>query len=174
MPVEKRRGRPAIPISKQVQVFFEGGWICSLCYRPTIFPPAMRFAALLVQNQNYELPIAYHHPRWRRDAAPLLDHFGSVIDHVDAYSRGGAHELRNFAVACNKCNVVKSDSEKADHLKRHPPHKVKGKHGEPKYWDGLASLFVVLARQNPEHLTASERVWLRALEEYIQAAKPAA
>jgi hypothetical protein len=171
MLADKRPGRPAIPISIQVQVLFQGGWICSLCYRPTIFPPAMRYAALLVRDQKYELPIAYHHPRWRRDAAPLLDHLGCVIDHVDAYSRGGAHDPRNFAVACNKCNVVKSASEKADHLKRHPPRQVKGRYGEPTCWDGLASLFVVLARQHPQRLTRTERIWLRELETYIRAVR---
>jgi len=174
MRTTKRPGRPAIPISTQVQVLFRDGWLCSLCHRPTIFPPAMRYAALLVRDENYELPIAYHDPRWRRDSAPLLDHLGCVIDHIDAYSRGGAHDPRNFAVACNKCNVRKSVAEKAQYLKENPPRPVKGKYGEPTRWDGLASLFVVLARQNPQRLARTERVWLRELEAYIQSIKPVA
>jgi hypothetical protein len=47
---------------------------------------------------------------------------------------------------------------------------VKGKYGEPQHWDGLSSLFVVLARENPERLTALERGWLRELETYIRGA----
>lgn len=51
-------------------------------------------AGELVHTLGYELPIAYHHPRWRRDAAPLLDHLGCVIDHEVAYSRGGPTRLK--------------------------------------------------------------------------------
>jgi hypothetical protein len=97
----------------------------------------------------------------------LLDDLGCVIDHVVAHSRGGSHGVENFAVACNKCNACKSAEEKANYLSEHPPRSVKGKYGEPKHWDGLASLFVVLARQSPARLTASERAWLRAIESYI-------
>ena len=168
-----RPSRRNIPIPVQVGVLFRGGWLCSLCHRPTIFAPAMRLAGELVQTLGYELPIAYHHPRWRRDAAPLLDHLGCVIDHEIAYSRGGPHMSDNFAVACNKCNVYKSSAEKTAYLTEHPLRSIKGRYGEPTKWDGLSSLFVVLARQNPENLSASELVWLRALEDYVQRAKTA-
>jgi hypothetical protein len=40
---------------------------------------------------------------------------------------------------------------------------VKGKYGEPLHWDGLSSLFIVLARRYPEALTTSEREWLKEL-----------
>jgi 5-methylcytosine-specific restriction endonuclease McrA len=163
--------RPKIPISSQVQVFFRDGWLCSLCHRPTIFQLSLKYAAGLVHEKHYELPIAYFHPRWRRDASPLLDHLGCVIDHVLAHSRGGGHHLDNFAAACNKCNVRKSAAEKKRYLKENPPKRVKGKYGEPKHWDGLASLFVVLARDNPTQLTQNEREWLRALESHILQAK---
>lgn len=159
-----RPSRRSIPIPVQVQVLFRGGWLCSLCHRPTIVPPAMRLAGEFVREQGYGLPTAYHHPRWRRDSAPLLDHLGCVIDHEVAFSRGGPHAPDNFAVACNKCNVYKSAAEKARYLTEHPPRPVKGKYGEPTNWDGLSSLFVVLGRQNPASLSASERTWLRALE----------
>jgi 5-methylcytosine-specific restriction endonuclease McrA len=158
-PPPKRR---QIPIATQVQVYFRGGWLCSLCDRPTIFPLAMKFAAGVVLDRKYELPIAYYDPKWRRDKSPLLDHLGCVIDHVEAHSRGGAHDAENFAVACNKCNVRKSAGEKMGYLRENPPRRVKGKYGEPKHWDGLSSLFVVLARENPERL--------RELEAYIRGA----
>jgi hypothetical protein len=163
-----RATRRGVPIPVQVEVLFRGGWLCSLCHRPTIFPPALRLAADLVRGGGYDLPIAYHHPRWRRDAAPLLDHLGCVIDHVVAHSRGGSHELENFAIACNKCNVRKSSGEKAKYLVEHPLRPVRSKYGEPKHWDGLASLFVVLARQSPTSLSSSERTWWRALEAHAR------
>jgi hypothetical protein len=43
-----------------------------------------------------------------------------------------------------KCNIRKSAAEKERYLKENPPRPVKGKYGEPKHWDGLAALFVVL------------------------------
>jgi 5-methylcytosine-specific restriction endonuclease McrA len=79
----------------------------------------------------------------------LLDHLGCVIDHVVAHARGGGDALTNFAVACNKCNIRKSAADKAKYLAEHPPRPVKGKYGEPRHWDGLASLFIVLARKPP-------------------------
>jgi hypothetical protein len=83
--------RRQIPIATQVGVYFRGGWLCSLCDRPTIFPLAMKFAAGVVLDRKYELPIAYYDPKWRRDRSPLLDHLGCVIDHIEAHSRGSAH-----------------------------------------------------------------------------------
>jgi len=133
----------------------------------------MRLAGELVRALGYELPIAYHHSRWRRDAAPLLDHLGCVIDHQVAFSRGGAHAAANFAVACNKCNVYKSAADKAKYLAEHPLRSVKGRYGEPTNWDGLSSLFVVLARQNKQSLSASELKWLAALEDHVRKNKPA-
>jgi hypothetical protein len=128
---------------------------------------AMKYLADFVREKGYSLPIAYFDPRWRRDAAPLLDHMACVIDHVDAYSRGGAHDTNNFAVACNKCNVRKSTALKKDYLDANPPKRVKGKYGEPKDWDGLASLFVVFGREARGRLTRNELQWLEALEKKI-------
>jgi hypothetical protein len=56
-------------------------------------------------------------------------------------------------------------------LAEHPPRPVKGKYGEPKHWDGLASMFIVLAREAPARLSASERLWLRALESHVRKIK---
>jgi 5-methylcytosine-specific restriction endonuclease McrA len=164
----KRRSRPGVPIATQVKVLFRDRWLCSLCHEPTIFAAAMRLAGLFVQGLNYELKIAYHDPQWRRDSAPLLDELGCVIDHVVAFSKGGPHDPDNFATACNKCNGRKSAAEKARYLKKNPPKRIRAKFGEPAHWDGLSSLFVVLARAHGDQLTPTERIWLRELESYIQ------
>ena len=40
---------------------------------------------------------------------------------------------------------------------------IKGKYGEPQGWDGLSTMFVILAQRDPDRLTKSERDWLKAL-----------
>jgi 5-methylcytosine-specific restriction endonuclease McrA len=44
---------------------------------------------------------------------PLLDHLGAVVDHVEAFSRGGTHDETNFVTACNKCNARKNNTDAA-------------------------------------------------------------
>jgi hypothetical protein len=162
-----RQSRRKIPIAKQVEVLFRDGWLCWLCHRPTVFPLAMKYLADFVREKGYAYPIAFYDFRYRRDQAPMLDHLACVIDHVDAYSRGGLHDGDNFAVACNKCNVKKSAKDKAAYLAENPPKPVKGKYGEPKHWDGMASVFIVLAANQPERLTTNERAWLKEMKLYF-------
>ena len=66
------------------------------------------------------------------------------------------------------CNTRKS-ARLADEWPKVSNHwTVKGKHGEPVHWDGLASVFVLLARQVARQaerpLTAAEKGWLLAFE----------
>jgi hypothetical protein len=63
--------------------------------------------------------------------------------------------------------------EKGNYLAEHPLRSFKGRYGEPTSWDGLSSLFVVLARQNRKNPSASELAWLRALEDYARNTKAA-
>jgi hypothetical protein len=98
-----------------------------------------------------------------RGMAPLLDELGAVIDHVEAFSKGGACSEENLCTACCKCNGRKSSAllDKRNGREKRKP--VKGKYGEPQNWDGLSLLFVVLAKRNLTALTSGEREWLRAL-----------
>lgn len=107
--------------------------------------------------------ISYYHAHWTRDGAPLLDLLGAVIDHVEAFSTGGVDHIDNLATACNKCNGRKSAATLDQWGERPMDRPVKGKYGEPQNWDGLSSLFVMLAQHNLAMLTAGERGWLRAL-----------
>ncbi len=50
-------------------------------------------------------------------------------------------------------------------VKRNPLRPVKSKYGEPLHWDGLCSLFILLAGRNPKAMTPSEREWFEALTE---------
>jgi len=94
---------------------------------------------------------------------PLLDELWGVIDHVEAFSSSGSSCEKNLATACNKCNGRKSASPTTEFAKK-PKHKpVKGKYGEPQYWEGLSSVFIVLAQRDPTALTATEKGWLKAL-----------
>jgi len=163
-----RPNRQKIPIAKQVEVLFRDGWLCWLCHRPTVFPLAMKYLAEFVREKDYRTPIAFYDLRYRRDQAPILDHLACVIDHVEAFSRGGSHGGDNFKVACNKCNVRKSARAKEEYLAENPGKRVKGKYGEPQHWDGMASVFVVLARQAPDRLTLNERAWLQEIEKHLE------
>ena len=161
------KARPPIPIETQVEVLFRDGWLCSLCGRPTVFHLALKHLNEFVHTRNPDRPLAYWDLRWRRDAAPLLNELAACIDHVQAYSRDGAHDITNFAVACARCNARKGNKAKGDYLEANPLWRVKSKHGEPKNWDGLSSIFVVLAKDNRTHLTPKDREWLIALERYF-------
>ena len=130
-----------------------------------MFAPALKYLQRFVKDQGYGRPIAYWEFYYRRDAAPMLDHHAAVIDHVEAFSRGGAHDESNFVTACNKCNASKNNRNVEDHLNRRPSRPVKGKYGEPTHWDGFASLFIVLSKSYD--LSVHERRWCRAIEEYL-------
>ena len=43
-------------------------------------------------------------------------------------------------------------------------HTVKGKYGEPKHWDGLSALFIILLEREPDNASATERDWLKQLK----------
>jgi len=163
-----KQRRPAIPRSLQLRVFRRDGWLCRWCRRPVIFPPVMKYLEHYVRGQGHTGTLAYFDLRWRRDAAPLLDHLAAVVDHVEARSGGGADDELNYATACNKCNARKSAGPPKE-----PKHIVKGRYGEPKHWDGLSSVFVALFEQDPKWngVTKSERDWHKVL---TAAAGPAA
>jgi 5-methylcytosine-specific restriction endonuclease McrA len=158
------RQRTPVPRAVQVEVFFRDGWLCSWCRRPTVFPLAFKLLSEIVNSQLPGVPIAMWNSNWRRDKAPLLDELGACIDHVGAFSTGGAHDISNFKTSCGRCNTRKNARSADEYLKVSNPWTVKGKHGEPEHWDGLASLFVLLARQAERPLTAAEKDWLRAFE----------
>ena len=125
----------------------------------------MKYLARFTQEQGHRGLLAYWSSAYRRNASPLLDELAAAVDHVTAFSSGGAHDESNFVTACYKCNMRKSASSSDEFHKKYPPRPpVKGMYGEPKVWDGFSALFVVLARQNRAVLTRSEAKWLEALE----------
>jgi 5-methylcytosine-specific restriction endonuclease McrA len=154
-----------VPLTKstQVAVWRRDGWLCCWCKRPVIFAPLMRLLEAEIRAAGNTDSIAYYHRNWSRHGAPLLDALGAVIDHIEAFSTGGTDQLDNLATACNKCNGRKSAASLDRWGARPTERPIKGKYGEPQHWDGLSSLFVILARRDPTLLTASERDWLREL-----------
>lgn len=159
------RRRPPVPVRTQLAVYRQAGWLCTLCGAPTIFPFALKALERLVGASLPGLSPAYYNQQWRRDRAPLLDLLATCTDHVEAFSRGGRHDPGNFALACARCNQRKGDLAREEFLERYPRPSVTGRYGEPKAWDGLSSVFVVLARRYPSRLSVTERRWLTALEE---------
>jgi len=131
-----------------------------------VFAPALRLLQEFVRGAGYRQPLAYFQRNWSRAGAPLLDHIGAVIDHVEAFSKGGAHDEANFVVACNKCNARKNDSAESEYRRHNPKRVVRGKYGEPRHWDGLASLFLVLA-EDGTRLGRTEARWYEALRKHL-------
>jgi hypothetical protein len=82
---------------------------------------------------------------------------------VEAFVTGGADTEENLCTACAKCNGRKSSAPLDRWNQREKRSPIKGKYGEPQHWDGLSSVFVMLAKRNLSALTAGEREWLKAL-----------
>jgi 5-methylcytosine-specific restriction endonuclease McrA len=158
-------GKPRVPLPKDLQlsIFRRDRWICRWCNRPVIFAPVMKFLEREIRSAGHSAPLAYHHAHWTRANAPLLDELGAVIDHVEAHSTGGLDSEDNLATACNKCNGRKGSAPVDKWGKRVMRKPIKGKYGEPQYWDGLSGVFTILAQRNPVGLTAVEKDWLKAL-----------
>jgi 5-methylcytosine-specific restriction endonuclease McrA len=166
MPSTTRRSRPKVSLAVQVGVFFRDGWLCHWCHRPVVFAPTFRLLDLFVRESRGDSPLAYFHPNWSRRSAPLLDHLGAVVDHVEAFSKGGRDEASNFVTSCNKCNARKNDRSVSAFTREHPGRVVRGKYGEPQHWDGLASLFLVLAERGIR-LNPGERRWAQAMRAHL-------
>jgi 5-methylcytosine-specific restriction endonuclease McrA len=162
-----KRLRPPIPIETQATVYVRDGWLCQLCGAPTVFPLALKRLERFVKKQFPTQPLAYYNQQWRRDRAPLLDLLATCTDHRDAFSRGGDHNPSNFQLACARCNQRKGDLTTEAFHKRYPKPKVRAKYGEPRHWDGLATVFLALAAEARDPLSATERAWQRALESQI-------
>jgi 5-methylcytosine-specific restriction endonuclease McrA len=115
-----------------------------------------------VRKCGYKGKLAYYHLNYTRTGAPLLDELAVELDHVECVKRGGIGDRANLVTCCNKCNGLKSDTTLDEwELKHQRRKRTKGK--EPEDWDGLSSLFVILAEQYFDELTATEKGWLRAL-----------
>lgn len=155
--IQQRKSRPPMSKEMQLRVFRRDKWVCRWCNRPVIFAPVMKFLEREIIESGRSEPLSYYHAHWTHDGAPLLDELGAVIDHVEAFSTGGASTEENLATACCKCNGQKRAAPMAEFSKRPQRKPIKGKYGEPQYWDGLASVFVILARKNQALLSPSFR-----------------
>ncbi len=156
--------RVALPKSVQLSMFRRDSWLCRWCSKPVIFGPAMKLLEVELRTSGMDGALAYYHPHWTRATAPLLDELGAVLDHVEAFSAGGECVENNLVTACAKCNGRKSAAPLEDWNKRLIRKPIKGKYGEPQVWDGLSSVFVMLAGRHPSKLTTGEREWLKAMK----------
>jgi hypothetical protein len=124
----------------------------------------MKVIEIELRKAGHAAPLAYYHVHWTRTTAPLLDELGVVLDHKEAFFSGGASDNQNLVTSCAKCNGRKSSSPLTKWGGREQRSPIKGKYGEPANWDGLSSLFVLLAERNLESLTKAELDWLKALK----------
>jgi 5-methylcytosine-specific restriction endonuclease McrA len=163
-PLGNSSRRVQLPKSTQIQIFQRDGWLCRWCGKPVIFAPSMKYLELELRSSGITSPLAYYHAHWTRATAPLLDELGAVLDHIDAFARKGPCHPDNLVTACAKCNGRKGAITQETWAKRDIRKSIKGRYGEPQAWDGLSSLFVMLATRDVTALTAGERSWLKALE----------
>jgi len=148
----------------QLQMFRRDLWLCYWCRKPVIFGPVMKVIEIELRKSGHAAPLAYYHVHWTRATAPLLDELGVVLDHKEAFSSGGASDDENLVTSCAKCNGRKSSSQLTKWGERKQRSPIKGKYGEPTNWDGLSTLFILLAERNLESLTKAEMEWLKALK----------
>jgi 5-methylcytosine-specific restriction endonuclease McrA len=128
----------------------------------------MKYLERFARSRRFSGPLAWWSYAFRRDASPLLDHLGAVIDHVKAFSTGGNHEKTNFVTACNKCNMRKSAEVADEFRKKHPRKAIKAKYGEPQHWDGFSVLFILMIADDRASVTQSELGWYKALTEELE------
>jgi 5-methylcytosine-specific restriction endonuclease McrA len=156
--------RKAVPPELQLRVWRRDGWLCVWCKRPVIFAPVMKYLQQEVRAANPTASVTYYHAHWTREAAPLLDELGAVIDHEKAATSREIVTERELVTSCNKCNIRKSDRPAEVWDERFKYRPVKSKYGSPKNWDGLTSLFVVLADRHNELISSADRTWIRLLK----------
>jgi len=158
------RKRKVLSKESQLRIFQRDNWLCCWCLRPVIFYPAMKYLQFTLREAGVDGPLAYYHAHGTRRDAPLLDELGACLDHVDAYSTGGACAEDNLCTACCKCNGRKSAASMDKWSQRERRKPISGKYGEPEFWDGFSRLFVVLANRNKSALNSNDRAWLKALK----------
>jgi hypothetical protein len=149
--------KPRMTMELKLRVFKRDHWRCRHCGRPVVFHPTLRLLQVFVEEYGFE-NVGYYHQTWANAYAPLLDHLGAVVDHTHPQSKGGLNTIGNLITSCNKCNVTRGAGKILP-----VPKLVKGKYGDPITWDGLSSLFIVLANRDPVHVKKQERKWLHAM-----------
>ena len=162
------KSREKIPISTQVEIFFRDDWMCHYCGLPTVFAPALKYMQQDVVTRGLGYTPAYYDFRYAHIAAPLLDELAAVIDHKQAFSAGGTNETTNLVTACNNCNMRKNNRSNDEFENRDCARRAKKRKRKAKGWDGFVSFFVLHGRANPNSLTAQEKEWFVALENYLR------
>lgn len=154
-----------ISMTTRAEVLRRDRWLCQYCGAPVVFAPAMRMVELWTAEHGVPCgPVpANYHPDWPRDRAPLLEWLGAVVHRRVAESRGGGGEAANLATACNRCVVQKQDTPEDEFLETHPRPSPRA--DDPTAWDGLSTMFVLLAPNYFRNLSSEEREWLAALRD---------
>ncbi len=163
MLVARDRVRANLPKEIQVKIFRRDGWLCQWCKRAVIFSPVMKILSAELRNAGFAEDLAYYHAHWARRNAPLIDELGAVLDHVHAFASGGTCSEDNLVTSCARCNGRKSAADLIAWEQREKRRLVQGKYGEPEFWDGLSTVFIMFTQRNPESHSSTDRAWLRAL-----------
>ena len=157
--------QPPISMADEAKVLRRDRWLCQYCGAPVVFAPAMRMVQLWTADHGAPgSPVpAYYHPNWSRDRAPLLDWLGAVVHRRLAESRGGGTDLSNLVTACSRCVAQKKDTPEDEFLQTHPRQPPST--NEPTGWDGLSTMFLLLAPNYFRAVSDDEREWLAVLKQ---------
>lgn len=145
-------------VEERLTVFIHDGWLCHICRGPLVFDLALRQMQQWVSSEFPGRPFAYWDGAgWPRMTSPMLDDRAAMVDHSGSVPRS----------VCARCRSRKGDKSTADYLAGTELYLPKK---DPTDWDGMASVFVLLASQDEAALNDRERESLRVLQRWLEGA----
>jgi len=128
-------------ISKRIQleVWVRDNWTCRYCNNPVIFSPTLKLLDKISPTHGY-----YHTHGDEKKMIKKFCDLCATVDHKHPHSRGGAHNIDNFATACMNCNMKMNNKTNEEGK---PKLKEKNDKIGQTGWDGMSSLYLKLQRK---------------------------
>ncbi len=153
--------------AEKISIFYRDGWKCRYCKKPLIFAPAMKYIEVEIRNSGFPGPLAYYHTNWKKKSSPLLAELGAEVTSVDPVNCLSKCTDDTEVTACVNCRSGKSSKDFNSCEKLLATNPINGIYGGTDHWDGMSSLFVVLAERYSNQLIDTDRKWLNAIKALI-------